>query len=80
MDKLKSYIEHMKNSLLFIENDKPLSLDIEFTLLTYPILSRYKLYDWHFKELLEILYQYANQTDSDTFVNTIDKLIQDEFK
>lgn len=80
MDKLKSYIEHMKNSLLFIEYDKPLSLDIEFTLLTYPILSRYKLYDWHFKELLEILYQYANQTDSDTFVNTIDKLIQDEFK
>jgi hypothetical protein len=80
MNKLKSYIQHMKNSLLFIEFNKPLSSDIEFTLLTYPILSRYKLYDAHFEELLEILYQYANQTDSVTFINTIDKLIQDEFK
>ena len=80
MDELKSFIESMKNSLYDIDCDHVLSSDSEFTLLTFPILSRYNLYDGHFKMLLEILYKYAQKTDLDSFVNNIDKLIYDEFK
>lgn len=80
MDELKSFMESMQGSIYDIDFDEALSSTAEFTLLTFPILSRYNLYDGHFKYLLEILYKYAQETDLDSFINSIDKLIYDEFK